>query len=143
VAYSKVGQVTPQVTTFVANGLTGGVTYNFIIVPSNVEGEAVKTESNVLIYLASQVPDQPIAATTVLETNVNVMIQWTAPIDNYMAIDRYQVLIGTHNGEAFIETKALCDGSKSYVMSVRTCIVPIASLILPPYNLERLELIKV
>jgi len=41
VTFTKVGEVIPQVTTFVATGLTGGLTYNFIIVPANVEGEAV------------------------------------------------------------------------------------------------------
>jgi len=96
-----------------------------------------------MIYLASQVPDQPVAATTALETNVNVMIQWTAPFDNYMTIDRYQVLIGTHNSQTFIETKTLCDGSKAYVVSARTCIVPIASLLVAPYNLVELELIRI
>lgn len=53
------------------------------------------------------------------------------------------MVIATHNLGEYIETKSLCDGSKSYVMQVNYCIIPIAKLRLAPYNLVRFELISV
>jgi hypothetical protein len=52
-------------------------------------------------------------------------------------------MIADSTGTNFIETKALCDGAKTYVMSVNYCIVPIAVLRNAPYNLMRLGQIKV
>lgn len=89
-------------------------------------------------------PSKPVDIVTTQVTNVNVKIAWTPPFTNYKPITAYQVQIGVHGSTTdFIESTSLCDGSKSYIMSVNYCIVPIASLRNAPYNLERLELIRV
>ena len=87
--YTLVGSVTPDQASYIATGLTQNLIYQFIVVPRNVEGESDFSLSNVLSYLASQVPNQPATVVTVLETNVNVMIQWTPPFANYKPIDQF------------------------------------------------------
>ncbi len=134
--------VSPTVSEYLATSLNEGTIYEYQVRPRNVHGESSPSLSNTLVYQASQAPDKPAAVTTTVETNVNVKIAWVAPDSNHKPITDYQILIGDHNAVNFIETKSLCDGSRSQVMSVNYCIIPISALRNAPYNLVRLELIK-
>lgn len=126
----------------VVTGLTGGQNYEYLLSASNTHGESSLSLSNVLRYRASQVPDTPDAVVTSVVTNVNVKIQWTAPNANSQPILEYQVVIANRDGSSFIETKALCDGSRNFVLTSTYCIIPITSLRSAPYSLVKLDLIK-
>ena len=65
-------------TTFVADTLTAGLTYRFTVAARNDQGYSA--ESEYIDILAAQVPDQPNAPTTSINSNL-VDIGWAEPFD--------------------------------------------------------------
>lgn len=82
-----------------------------------------------------QAPNAPNAPTTAVPTNsIYVEISWTAPTNNFFAIDQYQILIQKKDG-TFYEDLTYCDGSTSQVISDLKCLVPMSVLRAAPYSL--------
>jgi hypothetical protein len=81
--------VDPSLSEILITPLTPGETYQFSLIPRNVHGEADFSDSNILVYQASQVPDKPAVMVTTLSTNVNVKIAWVPPFENYKVIEQF------------------------------------------------------
>jgi hypothetical protein len=81
--------VDPSLSEILITPLTPGETYQFRLIPRNVHGEADFSDSNILVYQASQVPDKPAVMVTTLSTNVNVKIAWVPPFENYKVIEQF------------------------------------------------------
>lgn len=58
--------VDPSLSEILITALTPGETYHFRLIPRNVHGEADFSDSNTLVYQASQVPDKPAVMVTTL-----------------------------------------------------------------------------
>jgi hypothetical protein len=108
-----------------SSGVVGGSSYLFRVRASNTHGWG--DYSAELTVLASGVPDQPVAPTTVLES-LDVRITWTAPGDNYGGITAYELAIADSTGAAVTEN-TYCDGSVSPVLYELFCKVPMAHLV--------------
>ena len=74
----------------IATALTPGNTYYFQIRAINIYGPGLYSQN--VSYVAGSAPNAP-AAPTLSLSNYYVVIQWIAPVDNYVAIDAYQILI--------------------------------------------------
>lgn len=76
-------------TEYILTGMTGGLTYKFVITAQNIYGEG--PESDELVLLASHVPDLiDIVSTSISGTQV--IIDWTEPSDSYEPILEYDVI---------------------------------------------------
>jgi hypothetical protein len=60
--------------------VTPGTYYRFRVAATNIYGDGPYTDDLLSVILASQVPDTPVAPTTVIN-NLNVRITWTLPFD--------------------------------------------------------------
>jgi hypothetical protein len=75
---------------YVATGLTPGVTYTFKIQARNAYGYS--DYSSPLVILSAFVPEKPVAPTSAISTNTAVL-SWVAPFDNGSQITKYTVSI--------------------------------------------------
>jgi hypothetical protein len=80
-------------------------------------------------------PDQGLPPTTLIY-NFNVKIAWVDPIDNYEAIDGYQVFIAHNDYINFSEVTSHCDGTNSVVFELKACQIPLSTLMQAPFNLQ-------
>jgi len=85
-----VSQVGIVGTTTVITGLNLGVTYQFKVRARNIYG--FSAFSSAITVLAAQTPNQPSVPITYV-SGVNVIIQWSTPIDNGSPIIGYKIFI--------------------------------------------------
>jgi hypothetical protein len=94
--------------------------------------------SPIMTVTSNSKPDPVSIATTTLQNEADVRIQWQAPVDNYSPLTQYQILIATIDGD-FIEHTD-CDGTDP---SITFCDVSIMSLRQAEFNLVQDSIIKV
>ena len=63
-----------------------------------------------------------------------IKIAWTAPSNNHVAIDAYQILIITSLG-TYVEDTTNCNGADSLVLANMYCLVQMSVLQASPYSL--------
>ena len=130
----------PTTNEYMATGLTGGVTYRFKILATNVYGDGLSSET--LDVVAAQVPPIPDAPVLTYE-GTYVKIAWDPPVtNNYADIDEYDVEIVTGDGVTFIEDAALCDGADATNLANSFCLVYLADLRAEPTSLVFQQLIQ-
>jgi hypothetical protein len=62
-----------------------------------------------LVIVSSGVPAKPLAASVTI-VNLNVLVEWTAPFDNYGQITKYKTAFALHSStETFVEETEHCD----------------------------------
>ena len=71
-----------------------------------------------------------------------VKISWSAPNANSETIDAYEILIRKDDGSTF-EATSSCDGSSATVVSSRTCVVSMNTLLWSEYLLDLNDLVVV
>jgi hypothetical protein len=64
----------------------------------------------------------------------HVSITWTIPFDGSSSITGYLIKIRESDGVTFTEDSTDCNGLESAIITGLTCSVPIATLIIDPYN---------
>lgn len=130
----------PTTNEFTAEGLTGGTAYRFRVTATNVYGDGVASET--LDVVAAQPPPTPDAPVLTYE-GTYVKVAWQPPADgeNHAAIDEYDILLVTGDGE-FIEAPALCDGADATNLARSYCLVPLADLRAEPTSLAFRDLIQ-
>ena len=89
--------------------------------------------SSVLTILAAQVPDKPAAPVTSISGS-NVLIKWDSPDDGSTQITSYLITIRQSDG-SYTEDSTNCNGTQSAIRTSLSCLVPISSLIIQPYNI--------
>ena len=75
---------------YLVTGLSVGSTYTFKIQARNAFGYG--PFSDVVLILAAQIPDQPLAPTTTFD-RTTVLIQWTEPFNQGSEITGYEIHI--------------------------------------------------
>jgi hypothetical protein len=80
------------------------------------------------------VPSKPAAPTTEINNDF-VKISWTIPFDGSSPVTSYKVKIRQNDGVTFTEDLVDCDGLQPSIIATLSCNVPIATLIVSPYNL--------
>jgi hypothetical protein len=122
-------------TTFVATGLTTGISYEFKVQARNAFGYS--DFSNSVLILVASVPSKPSApVTTWSDANDQITVSWTAPNNNGAPILSYQILIRAQDGTTFAEESTNCNGSQEAVIASQTCIIDVLNLRNPPFSLE-------
>jgi hypothetical protein len=71
-----------------------------------------------------------------------VKIAWTAPTNNFEALDAYEILI-KQSDTSLSEYTTTCDGSDGTIVSQEYCKVPMSVLWASPYLLSANDLIEV
>jgi hypothetical protein len=138
--YDLVGLTDPylQLEYLVTYGdLAQGVDYQFRIKAVNAFGFS-QNWSPIFTIDASDIPDPVGIATTSLEDEEHVRIEWVAPADNFKEIERYQILIMTSEGESAAHSS--CDGSDP---SLTHCVVSMSSLRQSPFFLVQNDIVQV
>jgi hypothetical protein len=72
---------------------------------------------------------------TTAAANDRIEIRWTAPFNNYEALDAYRISIKTSTGTFETET-TYCDGSSTAVFAGLSCLVPVSVLTAAPFSLS-------
>ena len=94
-------------TKLVVEGLTTGQTYRFRFRAHNMHGWGELSAD--LVIVSSGVPAKPLAASVTI-VNLNVLVEWTAPFDNYGQITKYKTAFALHSStETFVEETEHCD----------------------------------
>lgn len=128
--------VSPTSAYTIVSSLTAGTLYNFKIVAVNKYG--VGPDSNSISVMAGQKPDPAAAGPIVTLTGMYVQITWDAATDNHVPVTAYKVQIQAKDS-SYSEQLTDCDGSKSATVTARSCLVPMVSLRVTPFNLEYLD----
>jgi hypothetical protein len=116
---------------YVATGLTPGLTYTFKVQARNSFG--FSTYSSSLATLCAFVPKKTVAPVSTISTNT-VVLTWTAPYNNGSPITSYTIGIADSNGD-YITSITGCDGTSSTVISSTSCIVDLDVLTATPFSL--------
>jgi len=116
-------------TATVITSLSVGTTYQFKIVARNSFGTSEYSET--VSILAAQIPDKPVAPTTVFD-RTTVVISWTAPFDQGSEITGYQVFIRESDEVTFTEDLTNCNRLTSPTL---TCTIPVIALKTTPYEI--------
>ena len=64
------------------------------------------------------------------------MIAWAKPTDRGSSIFEYEIAILTSDGVSFSEETKYCNGADPAIVSSRSCLVPLKTLIEFPFNLK-------
>ena len=72
---------------------------------------------------------------TTINTGVNIAISWQYPDDQSDTITHYAIEFRHSDGVTYSEDPD-CDGTDPFIMSARTCVVPIRNLREAPFNLQ-------
>lgn len=130
-AYSVLADLVTQ-TSYTATGLESGTTYKFKVEAKTAY--AYSAFSEVITMLCATLPLQPeIPSTAILLSDC--VFTWIAPSDEGSPITGYKVSIRT-KGLDFIVDSNVCDGGTQNSLDTLSCTVPLATLLLTPYNLE-------
>jgi len=86
-------------TKLVVEGLATGQTYRFRLKAHNMHGWGDLSAE--LIIVSSGVPAKPLAASVTI-VNLDVLVEWTAPFDNYGQITNYKTAFALHSTDTFI-----------------------------------------
>ena len=73
-------------------------------------------------------PSLPIAPTTTVISNTNVVVTWVAPNNGGSPITAYTVTIRQSDGVTFAAELGSCNGYSPAIVSATTCTIPIATL---------------
>lgn len=65
----------------------------------------------------------------------NVIIEWKAPNANGSPITSYRITIKQRDG-TFTEDLTHCDGQNSFIVTFKSCTIPLLILQTSPYNLQ-------
>jgi len=96
-----------------------------------------------LIIISSGVPDKPLAASVTI-VNLNVLVEWSAPFDNFGQITKYKTAFALHSStETFVEETEHCDQHNILITVNTQCLLPMSVLRSGPWSLVFDELIKV
>jgi hypothetical protein len=95
------------ITEFRVTGLQGGVNYRFKVRALNIYGYGDFSDEYSLE--ASDLPGRPEIPTVTLDTR-DILVQWQAPNNHFSAIDSYQIMFKTSQGD-FVEDLTNCDGT--------------------------------
>ena len=125
---------------YLAQGLTFGLTYQFTIESKNSHGYS--NQSSSITLLCAFKPEPPTSVSTSISTNITT-ISWSEPVSNGSPITGYKIYIIQHSTGLYIQESVECDGASSSVISGRTCSVSLFSLIVAPYSLVLDESIQV
>lgn len=99
--------------------------------------------SSELVIVSSGVPAKPLAASVTI-VNLNVLVEWTAPFDNYGQITKYKTAFALHSStETFVEETEHCDQRNDLITVNTQCLLPMSVLRSGPWSLVFDELIKV
>lgn len=113
--------------------MTAGNTYRFKVEAHNAIGYGAA--STALAIIAATNPDTPDAPTTAVDGD-NILISWTLPFNGGSTITGYIIRIRGDDSATYTENTVHCDGINTLtIINTRTCKVPIATLIIDPYNL--------
>ncbi len=89
--------------------------------------------SSEIAIIAATLPTTPVAPTTVI-SGTNVLISWIMQDTGGSVITSYTVKIRQSDNATYTST-SLCDGTSAQVVSDKSCLVPVAALTTPPFNL--------
>ena len=105
----------------VLTGVVTGDTYRFAISAVNVYGAG--PASTIASIVASDIPSQPVAPTTV-RSGTDIIVSWLIPANNGAAISDQEVRVLDKNTGTYVEDTAQCDA----LAATTTCTWPIAYL---------------
>lgn len=100
-------------TSYVVSGLVLGTTYEWTIEARNSDGFSLESSSITILHAIP--PEKPTAPTT-SNSGVNVIISWSAPVDNGSSITSYTILIREGDGVTYTEDTVNCDGTESSII---------------------------
>lgn len=121
-------------TSYTAEGLTPGNTYKIKLQSRNSVGYS--PFSNEISILASQVPSQPEAPSTITSGYENVIVIFTAPYNGGSPVSSYKITLRQSDGVTFSEELTYCDGSDSVIKSSKRCEIPFTVFKAEPFNLD-------
>lgn len=79
-------------------------------------------------------PEQPLVPVTT-NSGQNIVVSWTAPVDNGAIISSYQILL--RQGDlTFVEELNDCDGNDATITSSTECTIPISTFTSAPFSLN-------
>ena len=111
------------------------MTYEFIVEARNQLYYSAISE--LVSILCATLPQVPAAPSTVNQAD-NVVISWTAPINNGLEITAYTVMIRKSDSD-FAQDLINCDGTLPSIVSSTTCTLSLATLTAEPYLLQPSE----
>lgn len=124
------------VTTYTFTGLNAGTTYRFKVRARNIYDYG--DFSSAVPIIASSVPDTMSAVTTTLSGTSNIVISWTAPADNGLAISSYSIQLFVPSTSTYVTDSTNCPGTNP---SLTSCTIPISTL-LTTHGLIRGDLVQ-
>lgn len=71
---------------------------------------------------------------TTANSGTNVVITWSAPVDNYAAITSYHIKIENDSG-AFVDATSHCQESDGTLLTTETCTIQLTTLRSAPFLL--------
>jgi len=131
---------TTNLATYPKTPTLGGTTYTFRISAINKYGTG--TASADLVVVAGEAPDTPTVLPIVTATSVYMHIDFTAPADNNVAIDGYEIAILSLDTNYYEET-TYCNGFDSTIKTDTECFIPMTVLRDSPYNLAVSTMVEV
>ena len=138
--YTIYGEPTNSMTqAYVENRVSGGSAYQFRYRVKNIHGWS--DYSSVLEAYPGVVPEAPFDIITE-NSGKSVKVSWSEPYNGGDNIFAYKVEI-QHALEGFSEELVSCDGSKTAIVSLKYCVIPISSIIVSPWSLSEGNIIKV
>ena len=102
------------------------------VLATNSEGSS-GTSSDGGSAVLTTVPVTPAAPTTTVSGS-DIVVDWTAPVDNGATITSYTIKI-KQNDSSFSVELTNCDGSDATIKSNTQCTIPIATLQASPFSL--------
>lgn len=120
-------------TTFTAvTGITGGSVYKFRVRAKNLYGWGDFSQE--VAITASQQPD-PVATITTENDGTDVVIRWSAPINNFAVITSYSLQVLETDGKTYADANTYCDEDADAILSARKCTISLTELRAAPFSL--------
>jgi hypothetical protein len=85
-----------------------------------------------LITYSTGPPDKPQPPTMSIN-NKFVRVSWTAPVNNYEALDAYQIKLSTTSPDGFVQDTTYCDGANLVIFNRQYCQIPVSLFSDPNY----------
>jgi len=95
--------------------------------------------SPVVSIQAAQQPD-PVVTVATANSGTNVVIIWTAPVDNFAVITAFDLKI-ENNAGAFVDATSSCQESAATLLVTQTCTIPLTTLRSAPFSLSYNKLV--